>query len=220
LLAQSSEESLKAFLKESFELFSLIGGYIFATMAFSMYKKPQVKMQLLTMPVSNLMRTITVIFIAVPLFYILYLLVFMGTTQLLTFFMDKFMLSNYIKPQPLSNFGDEGSLISFNGVAKYVLVQSVFLMFGAIFHKLGFIKTGLVLLVLFLLGWLVDSVTSQSAIDTNFFGCMYNYIQGNYSDAYIVGRVWLFAYILKILYWAILPLSLYVVWLRTKEMEV
>ncbi len=129
--------------------------------------------------------------------------------------------SGYVKSFDFNPFNVDGTGNFLSHLYFYITIQSILLMIGSFYKKLGIFKTAFTIVILFLLYILISKVFANGQIDKDFFSNLYNVLT---SDVYKFSRLREYIPVLSILYkiliFIIVPFSWYIVYLRLKEMEV
>lgn len=214
MLGQPGE--VKNLMNWAFWFFLNVGTANITSSGLGIYGNKSTRIHLLTIPVSNFIRVFSLFFYAILIPLIVFTLIYTATANVLVGmyaamdFTDPFVFN----PLKLNNF-----LLN---LLTFFVVQSFLLMIGSFYTKVAIVKTVVSLVGLLLVILIIDSITASYSVDRSIFWNMFNLFGSsknvgialvNEIPPLIMGL----KYIASIL---IIPVSIYIVFLRVKELEV
>lgn len=221
IITYSQPDAIKNFLNSSYWDFVNIGGMIITTSAYSIYSKKNSRIHLLMLPVSTWMRFLTIMLLTIPLFLI-YISAFL--TLLYNSILFVFSAFDFIKPITFNPFHPD--CIDCNetflqNIIFFLVLQSVFLMIGSFFPRLGFLKSTGIILAGFISYLILKFSLMGSSLESNFIPNFYAVMTNN-TDQCIQLRKLIpgLTFIWHSLWIMIIPVMWYTGYLQIREMEV
>lgn len=220
LLIMAQPQMFINFLNQSFWNFMNLGGIILTTSAFSIYGNKNARMHLLTLPVSVPARFTSLILFSIPLFLVVIVSVFTLMANVIAHIFSSLELTKSFSFNPFLVDGAENTQAVWGHLWFYFVFQSILLMVGSFFPKLGFIKSALAFLVILILYVLLNYLTSLYTEDRHFFANLFRVLVNSDFQALRLRELMPLTYMIWQIVWALLlPFSWYIIYLRIKELE-
>lgn len=211
---------VKNFLDVSFWFLLNICGIILTTSAFSVFGKKSTALPLLTIPVSSLTRYITAWLYAIPLFFITIIITYTLVAKGIAWGISNMGMVKEFTFNPFKMDANAGCSKTWGHFQTFLIIQSITLLAGAFFTKLGFIKTMGLFVALILAYTFINSLLFKNSADHDF---AYNLISILTTDSYqnkeILKQMPITSLIWRIVLMLVIPVTMYIGYLRIKEIE-
>ncbi len=221
LILFSVPQSIKDIMNELFWPLMNICGIILSTSAYYVYSKASTAFRLLTLPVSSVTRLFTIVIYVIPILLLITSGIYIITANIIG---KVLTMMNFVSEYSFNPFRVENSQCAktiWDHFHIYLLIQSISLMIGSFYPKLGFVKSMCIFILSLIFYFVFKSIFFPGNFDGNFiFNFVNLLISKNYSSNEILKQMPVISFVWSIVVIMVIPFCWYISFLRIKELEV